>query len=182
MENQLEQVKIKLVKPSDKYKNSFIEAAKEFEAEGDNIYGHSERNKNAFKKSFENLLIKIKESETGENLPEGYVAQTQLWLIEGDKFIGRVNIRHELNDALMEYGGHIGYAIRPSERKKGYGTKILELALPFAKRLGLSRVLITCDDDNLGSAKIIEKNRGVFENTALSPEGNVKRRYWIEIK
>ena len=169
-----------LVRPSLAYKDSFIEAVREFQAEGSHIYLHSEMDLTALEEGFEDFLAKIKEREEGTNLPEGRVPQTELWLVEDGKFIGWTKIRHKLNDALLEYGGHIGYAIRPSDRNKGYGTRILELALPFARSLGVQNVLLTCDDDNTGSVKIIEKSGGVLENTSRSPEGKLKRRYWIK--
>ena len=97
-------------------------------------------------------------------------------------FIGWLDIRHSLTEHLREIGGHIGYAIRPSERGKGYGNKILELALPKAQELGIKDVLITCDADNTPSAKIIEKNGGVFENIKTTSDGVPKRRYWINLK
>ena len=106
---------------------------------------------------------------------------TALWLVDNGEFIGSLSLRHRLNENLLKMGGHIGYSIRPSARKRGYGTKILELALPIAKSLGIDKVLVTCDDDNTGSAKIIEKNGGVLENK-VEHEGKLKRRYWIENK
>jgi predicted acetyltransferase len=87
-----------------------------------------------------------------------------------------------LNPDLEIEGGHIGYAIRPSLRKMGYGTLILTLTLEKARALGLRGVLVTCDTENLGSARIIEKNGGVLESVAISPDSNKKiSRYWIEI-
>jgi predicted acetyltransferase len=171
---------MELVKPSLKYKESFLEAVEEFKAEGKSMFMHDVSNEIGAGMDFEKFLERINFREQGKDLPEGRVPQTHLWLVEGSKFIGWVKIRHELNDTLMQYGGHIGYSIRPSERRKGYGTKILELGLEEAKRLGIEKVLVTCDDDNIASAKIIEKNGGVMENTSISPEGKVKRRYWIE--
>lgn len=164
----------RLTKPSLAYKESFLEAVKEFEAKGENVYMHGTK-PNA---NFDELLLKIKEREEGINLPADRVPQTELWFIEDGKFIGWTKIRHRLNDNLLIQGGHIGYAVRPSERNKGYGTKILELALSEAKRLGIDKVLVTCDDDNIGSVKIIEKNGGVLENKVES-KGKLKRRYWI---
>src|SRR6185369_10360943 len=166
-----------LARPSLMYKDSFLEAVKEFEAVGENIYLHG----NKPNEEFDELLLKIKEREEGENLPAGRVPQTELWLVEGDKFIGWTKIRHRLNEKLLLQGGNIGYSIRPSERSKGYGTRILELALSEAKSLGLDKVLVTCDDDNNGSAKIIEKNGRILENK-IEDEGRLKRRYWIELK
>ena len=168
---------MKLVKPSLEYKNNFIEATKEFEENGENVYLHDSK----FDGDFDKLLLKIKERKEGKNLPADRVPQTELWLVENDKFIGWTKIRHRLNENLLLQGGHIGYSIRPSARNKGYGTKILELTLAEAKSMGIDKVLITCDDDNIGSAKIIEKNGGTLENT-IENEGKLKRRYWISNK
>jgi predicted acetyltransferase len=107
-----------------------------------------------------------------------------LWLIDKDEFIGRVQIRHELTEYLEKYGGHIGYYIRPTKRKMGFGNKILEMAINEAKKIGFEKVLLTCNDDNIGSWKIIEANGGVLESV-LDPEKEgekKKRRYWIIIK
>jgi predicted acetyltransferase len=96
--------------------------------------------------------------------------------------IGITHLRHRLTDPLRKEGGHIGYNIRPSERRKGYGTKILELALDKAREIGLKRVLVTCDTDNVASGKIIRKNGGVFEGESISDRsGKPVSRYWIEL-
>ncbi len=93
-----------------------------------------------------------------------------------------LNLRHYLNDYLEQFGGHIGYSVRKSERQKGYATEMLSLALGEAKKLGLSRVLVTCDRENTGSAKTILNNGGVLENEVFDPnDGTVTQRYWIEL-
>ncbi len=116
------------------------------------------------------------------NLPPGYVAQTTYWLIDTNEFIGRVSIRHMLTDYLLQEGGHIGYDIRPSKRKLGYGKKILALSLPKAKELGIKKILVTCNETNLGSKKIIEANGGILENRLhLHPGKPAKLRYWITV-
>lgn len=94
--------------------------------------------------------------------------------------VGMIDLRHRLNEYLAEYGGHIGYSTRPDERRKGYAKWMLAHVLSEARRLGLPRVLVTCDDDNEGSRRTIEANGGVFERTATL-EDEVLRRYWIEL-
>ncbi|MBR2176691.1 MAG: GNAT family N-acetyltransferase, partial [Clostridia bacterium] len=94
---------------------------------------------------------------------------------------GAVNIRHYLNDYLLKEGGHIGDGIRPSERRKGYATEMVRLALIECKKLGIDRVLMVCDKDNIGSAKSILKNGGVLEDEFLNEYGDIEQRYWIDL-
>lgn len=104
----------------------------------------------------------------------GYVPCTYLWIVDGDTFLGSLAIRHELNDFLFNQGGHIGYSVRPSARRRGHAAAALANALPIARELGIARILLTCDEDNAGSRATIEKNGGVYEDSR-----NGKRRYWI---
>ena len=92
--------------------------------------------------------------------------------------VGAVNIRHDLNDYLLKYGGHIGDGIRPSERRKGYATEMIRLALEECRKLGLTRVLMTCDKNNIGSAKSIIRNGSILEDEVWEND-SVKQRYWI---
>lgn len=166
---------MELVKPSKKYEKSFMEAVDEYMAEGRSYEALVLEEQG----SFEGMFQYYTDMEQGINLPKGYVPATEFWLVDGDKFIGRLSIRHQLNDYLTTFGGHIGYAIRPSERKKGYGSKALELGLLEAKKLGINKILITCNNTNIGSRKIIEKNGGVFEDERPKEGEAPIRRYWI---
>ena len=96
--------------------------------------------------------------------------------------MGAVNIRHYLTDFLLREGGHIGDGIRPSERRKGYATAMIKLALEECKKLGIKRVLLVCDKDNIGSAKSIMNNGGVLENEFIDAEDKAVQRYWIDVK
>ena len=133
----------------------------------------------------EGVVERAEKERRGEDLPEGYVPATTLWLVDGDKFIGRVNIRHRLVPHLEQFGGHIGYMIRPTEQGKGYGRMQLAMALDWVREnLDLDRVLVTCDDDNIRSARVIEANGGVLENKVENFEFGrtvLTRRYWIEL-
>lgn len=100
---------------------------------------------------------------------------------ETDRLLGAVNIRHYLTDDLLREGGHIGDGIRPSERRKGYATKMIGLALNECKRLGIDKVLITCNKDNIGSAKSIINNGGILENEIVNEDGELEQRYWITL-
>ena len=130
---------------------------------------------------FQRYLEILAEQARGEHLATDHVPATFLFVFDGTTVVGRVSIRHSLNPYLERFGGHIGYVVVPEYRRRGYATEILRQALQFARlQLGLERVLVTCDDDNVGSIRTIEKNGGVFEN-AVAGEGGAasKRRYWI---
>lgn len=110
----------------------------------------------------------------------GWVPCTFRWIVEGDRFLGAIALRHELNDFLLDAGGHIGYGIRPSERHRGLASWALATILPEARALGLPRVLVTCDVTNPWSARVIERNGGVLEDVRETELGTL-RRYWITL-
>ena len=119
-----------------------------------------------------------------ETCPENWVPASQYVCVRkaDGRIVGMIDLRHRFNDFLAEYGGNIGYSVRPDERRKGYAKWMLANVLPEAKKLGLSRVLVTCDGDNEGSRRTIEANGGVFERTTwLESEQITLRRYWIEL-
>ncbi|MEV4921257.1 GNAT family N-acetyltransferase [Streptomyces roseoverticillatus] len=120
--------------------------------------------------------------QSDRSLPvgEGCVHATHWWIVDGDTYLGAIDLRHHLNAFLLEAGGHIGYSVRPSARRRGLATWALGQVLLKAPGLGLDRVLVTCDDDNVGSARTIESNGGVLEDVR-STEIGVKRRYWIAL-
>lgn len=171
---------MELVLPAVKYKEAYLEALKE--AENDKKGTMLQKPKDG--QSFEDFVLDSYNEIKGLNLQEGYVPATTFWLIDNGQFIGRLQIRHKLSEQLLKHGGHIGYYICPSKRKLGYGKRILELGLQEASKMGIKKVFITCDDDNVGSQKIIEANGGILENKVKGEkEGDaLKRRYWIKIK
>ena len=128
------------------------------------------------------MIRRLLDCARGVNVPENFVPATTYWLCrDGREVLGTVNIRHRLTEMLLNEGGHIGYAIRPGERGKGYGRLQCALALDKARALGLSRVLITCDEGNTASARVIEANGGVLEDHRATSSGVVKKRYWVEL-
>ncbi|OGK18399.1 hypothetical protein A3G67_03870 [Candidatus Roizmanbacteria bacterium RIFCSPLOWO2_12_FULL_40_12] len=168
----------KLVEPDIKYQQSYLEALNEYQDGG----RFGDLPLDFIKRNFETYLDYLKGRKYGKGLPEGWVAETGYWLIDENEVIGLLRIRHELTDELKKDGGHIGYDIRPSKRKQGYGKKILELGLIRAKELGIKKALITCNFDNPASKKIIEANGGKFENKVEIGQGKpAKLRYWISV-
>ena len=132
---------------------------------------------------FAGLVRWLNEQSQGVGLKEGWVASSTFWLASSDeRILGVVNLRHKLTDKLRDFGGHIGYGVRPSERNKGYATRMLRLTLDKARALGIHRVLVTCDADNIASQRVILKNGGVLDSESYSEQaGRVTQRYWIDL-
>ena len=122
--------------------------------------------------------LEIKEEKDGK-VPDSTFFLLNL---DNNRLLGAVNIRHYLNEKLLKDGGHIGDGIRPSERRKGYATEMIRLALLECKKLGIKKVLMVCDKDNIGSMKSIVNNGGVLENEITDEDGNVEQRYWISLE
>jgi predicted acetyltransferase len=173
-----ESLTAELVQPSIRYQTSFLQAVREFQAEGEWLHYHHNQLDRDFAGFVESILNRVE----SVNLLPNRVPESFFWLVEGDEFIGRISIRHRLNASLRQVGGHIGYEIRPSRRRQGYGTLMLKLALPEVKKIGLDRAMITCDADNIGSKKIIEANGGQFEKSiTLDYDRTAKLHYWVEL-
>lgn len=132
---------------------------------------------------FDEFLLKIETNKHQELLPEDFSSQNTYCLFDNGRLIGGINFRHNLKGDLIKHGGNIGYLIRPSERRKGYGIKMLELALIKAKEFGLNKVLISCEIHNIGSRKVIENNGGIYENDYYDEKHNKTfKRYWINLE
>lgn len=164
-----------LVLPAEQYLPSYLET-KDHHGQGDGfVYP-----------GVPNVLERIHGARLGIGLPAGWVKGTYLWLVIRNEYIGEISIRHELTDALLRFGGNIGYRIRAYRRQQGFGKKMLSLGLAYVKEvLGLKKVLITCDDDNIGSIKVIEGNGGVLYDKipqAADCEERLTRRYWVDVK
>ena len=158
---------IELVRPSLRYYGSFLVADAESTAEGTGRGVTDEV-------GFAALLARVEQYATGRALPHGRVRETMLWLVDGDVYLGRISIRHELTDDLRRVGGHIGYDVRPSRRRQGLGTRMLALALPHAAALGVDPALVTCDDNNVPSRRMIERFGGVPADDGVVVEGTLR--------
>ena len=133
------------------------------------------------RKPFSEYVSLVELWERGEQL-NGFVPNTFLVAVVDEKIVGRVSLRHELNDFLMwEEGGHIGYGVVPSYRRQGYALQMLKQSLKFARDIGLSRVLLTTDDWNTGSIKVIQRNGGVKETSRDVRVKTNKLRFWIDL-
>ncbi|PEX87280.1 GNAT family N-acetyltransferase [Bacillus cereus] len=170
---------MKLLKPIHEYSGEIMEYQQAFLDAGEQPHGSSSlQNFDSLDEWFEKVSIQ----EIGENLPCNRVPSSQFLSFEKEGLIGFVNIRHRLNPELLLESGHIGYSVHPNKRRQGYATKQLQLALAEAQKLGLQKVLITCDKSNIGSAKTIQKVGGVLENEVVSSHtGEIVQRYWVEI-
>lgn len=132
--------------------------------------------------SWEQWLDRVERDRTGVDLAPGRVPATMLFAVVDDEIVGRVHIRHELTPALREEGGHLGYGVRPAHRRRGYATQMLAQGLEVVRGLGVQRALVTCDDDNPGSIRTIERCGGVLEDVrVVSADEAPTRRYWIDL-
>ncbi|WP_342379247.1 GNAT family N-acetyltransferase [Bacillus thuringiensis] len=132
--------------------------------------------------NFPAMVQELLDAHNGINLPESWVPDSTYWLVtDHNRIVGVVNIRHSLTKHLFNAGGHIGYGIRPSERRKGYATKLLALSLEKAKQLNITKALIVCDEVNTASEKTILHNGGLRDEDFIEEDGNVVRRFWIEL-
>lgn len=143
----------------------------EYEIPGDGNLDHAG--------SYPEWIDKIKADLTWED--ERHVPATTYFTVADNRIVGTLQIRHKLNDFLIGYGGHIGYGVRPSERRKGYAGEMLAQALDICRELGIAKVLVTCDYDNIGSARTIIKNGGILENEVPQKDGTILQRYWINL-
>jgi predicted acetyltransferase len=172
--------RLKLVEPAIVLKDEFLAMAKEFLSAGQQKEGWL---LDEALDDFEKYVAKLNDHAKGRNLPQGWVPATSYWLLGSSvNVLGYSSLRHRLSPQLRRFGGHIGYGIRPTQRNKGYGSCICKLTLDKARLLGLKRLLITCDDNNHASARIIENCGGLLEDKVMNKGRDVPtRRYWIEV-
>ncbi|MCB9473457.1 MAG: GNAT family N-acetyltransferase [Candidatus Delongbacteria bacterium] len=134
-------------------------------------------------RDFQHHLRLLEDWSQGRSLPAGWVPNSFLVGVVDGRIVGRISIRHHVNDSLERVGGHIGYAVIPDCRRRGHARAMLRQSLPICAGLGLKRILLTCDEDNLASCRVIERCGGVFAGLCDEPETTLqKRRYWIELE
>jgi predicted acetyltransferase len=167
---------ITLIEPTLKLAEDFRLMAAEFLAEGDHRYKEAASDVVQF-------VERCAKNTVGADLPPDKVPWSTFWLVKDrQRVLGCSRLRHYLNARLEQEGGHIGYDIRPSERRKGYATYLLNLTLEKARAMGLTRVLVTVDSSNVPSWRVIEKNGGVIESErASAATGQLLRKYWIAL-
>lgn len=163
---------IRFIQPESRYLESYKEAFREFQRIGVSTYGLTDADSCDIFEKFENYREE-------RNLKPDRVGCHYFWLVEEEEgyFIGETAIRHRLNEALLLRGGHIGYCVRYQEWGKGYATEMLRLAQEEARKLGITKALVTCNDTNLASARVIEKNGFTLEDK-VEVDGILSRRYW----
>ncbi len=171
--------KIILVKPDLSYADEIIKYKEESLKESPLINGSAGLNRFS---SIEDWLEELKKRSSEATVPEGLVpSSTYLGVREKDNYIvGMIDIRHYLNEYLTQVGGNIGYSVRKTERNKGYAKQMLKLALEKCRDLKMKKVLITCDEDNIASEKVILSANAKFEDIR-SIDGKNKKRFWIDL-
>ena len=120
----------------------------------------------------------VENTKYKETVTPGFVTAHTFFALDNDKIVGIINARHELNDYLLNFGGHIGYSVRKSERRKSYGKKMLNYTSKFLFSLGLEKILITCDKNNIASKRTIESCGGILGNEVVE-KSRTTLRYWI---
>ena len=169
---------VKLIEFTDVSEQEYISYIKEWEKSKEKIIPSATNRNNL---NFDQLQQKWSEEQTDKMYELGFVPATLYFLVnENGRVLGAIHLRHVLNERLLQNGGHIGYGVRPSERGHGYASITLNMLLDKIRDKGYTKVLFTCDDDNISSYKTIENNNGVLEDQ-VEFEGELTRRYWINL-
>jgi len=170
----------RLIKPTIRLRNSHESFVAEFRRSGEEMVPWV---LDRAGKNFGQYVAWLESASQGIGLPEGFVANSTFWLVDShDEIVAISNIRSELTEDLIKLGGHIGYGVRSSARRKGYATEILRQSLVEARLMGIGDMRVTCDKDNLGSSRAIVKNGGQLdEEEYMEERGCIVQRYWIRL-
>lgn len=169
---------LRLVKPSIEFEQEYLDMLDDWKKSGEKPIPWILR---LYPGDFPSFVEMLEGFSKGIGLKDYEVEHSTYWLVNDDgRILGVVNIRHRLNDDLLRRGGHIGYGIRPGERRKGYAGEMLRLALEIVKSMGIERALLVCNKENIASAKTIIKNGGVLESEDMDGEVIIQR-YWIDL-
>jgi predicted acetyltransferase len=175
---------VKLVAPTAALREAWLDARDEWRREGEQQHGSGAHDTDELD-SFEGFRDWVQRltlmSDESVPVPEGIVHATYWWIVEDGQVLGSISMRHRLNDFLLRAGGHVGYSVRPSARRRGLATWALGEVLERARARGLDRVLVSCNVDNVASARTIERNGGVLDDIRDTPELGRIRRYWIDL-
>ena len=167
---------INFILPTDTNRKDVLSFYNEIEDNGGECIGFGNY------KDYERWLTGMQNRHMGENLPEGYVRENFYLCYDEEVLVGVFSLKFELTEFLLNFGGHIGYAVRPSARNRGMATQMLKQGLELAKQFGFERILCVCDEDNYASEKVILKNGGILENELYDPDEKVViKRYWIQL-
>ncbi|MFD0588913.1 GNAT family N-acetyltransferase [Paenibacillus sp. GCM10027627] len=173
---------VRLVKPAAEYRQSYTAFYEDWKSTGEGIVPWVVQRDPGDFEAYLDFLYGFDTEEKAALSENGFVPNSTYWLLDGeDQVVGAVNIRHRLNEKLLESGGHIGYGISPSHRRKGYARAQLALALNIVKEMGLKRVLLVCNKTNEASERTIRGAGGQFESMATSDDGEELLRFWIEL-
>lgn len=167
---------LKFILPTEQNRADVLSFYDEIENNGDECIGIGNY------KNYDLWLSGMQNRHSGKDLPEGYVRENFYLCYDGARLIGVFSLKFELTEFLLNYGGHIGYATRPSERNRGLATQMLKQGLELSKEFGLKDILCVCDYDNYASERVILKNGGIFENELYDPNEEVTvKRFWIHL-
>ena len=170
-----------LVRPTKAHEADALGYIQEHRAVGEaHLHGASSLEK---KPTYDDWLLHLERQSHADTVEPGWVPSTTLFAVgkTDGRIVGVIDIRHHLNDFLASYGGHIGYGVRPCERRKGYAAEMLRLGLQTCKTLGLERVMLTCNKDNIASAKTIIGQGGILEREHVHTDGETIQIYWITL-
>lgn len=170
-----------LIRPTSEYASQIFQYRQEFLDAGDTMDGCGYLRKYENPEDYIRICL---DREHPEKIPANMVPAIQLHCIRksDNTLVGMLQIRQFVNDSIQKYSGNVGYSVRPGERRKGYAKKMLKMALPFCREIGMDKILVCCAADNIGSEKTILANGGVYESTVHEPNADIDlKRFWITL-